>query len=52
MVVFLHIFIKSEQADLAPRELEGMRGLAQEISALGYPDIEMLLELGEWSHVG
>ena len=51
LVVFIHVFLKADQADLQPRELETLRAFARDITALGARDIAALLDIGEWSQI-
>jgi hypothetical protein len=51
LIVFIHIFLKSDQPNLEPRELEGLRNFANEIAELGAEDIRKLVAIGEWRRI-
>jgi hypothetical protein len=51
LTVFIHMFLKSDQANLNPRELDGLRSFADEIGELGAEDIMKLIAAGEWRRI-
>ncbi|MEJ1938587.1 type II toxin-antitoxin system RelE/ParE family toxin [Nostoc sp. NIES-2111] len=50
-VIFIHVYAKSRQTDLTPKELEVFRITAKNLAALGAEDIQSLLLTREWSRI-